>query len=180
MHEPEPDHWSHDGTHQPGCCLSRPRLLVILAIYLIIIGCVACSAATFVSSDGGRGRDAKLAIPSYARIRLHLIKEQMKRRQLAALLGCGAAARAFGLRLPKQQSRRDILDNPCGKVSVKQMGLVHAGKFDEGNKLSTRKCRTSGRRCRQGSHHDVGHGEGDVADRGAVHGGYPGQRRPCR
>lgn len=31
-----------------------------------------------------------------------------------------------------------ILDNPCGKVSVKQMGLVHAGKFDEGNKLSTK------------------------------------------
>jgi len=31
-----------------------------------------------------------------------------------------------------------ILDNPCGKVAVKQMGLVHAGKFDEANKLSTK------------------------------------------
>ena len=31
-----------------------------------------------------------------------------------------------------------ILDNPCGKVSVKQMGLTHAGKFDEANKLSTK------------------------------------------
>ena len=30
-----------------------------------------------------------------------------------------------------------ILDHPCGKVSVKQMGLIHAGKFDEANKLST-------------------------------------------
>lgn len=31
-----------------------------------------------------------------------------------------------------------ILDNPCGKVSVKQMGLVHAGKIEEANKLTTR------------------------------------------
>jgi len=31
-----------------------------------------------------------------------------------------------------------ILDHPCGKVAVKQMGLVHDGKFDEANKLSTR------------------------------------------
>ena len=31
-----------------------------------------------------------------------------------------------------------ILENPCGKVAVKQMGLLHAGKFDEANKLSTK------------------------------------------
>jgi hypothetical protein len=31
-----------------------------------------------------------------------------------------------------------ILDHPCGKVSVKQMGLVHAGKVDEANKLTTK------------------------------------------
>ena len=30
-----------------------------------------------------------------------------------------------------------ILDHPCGKVSVKQMGYVHAGNMDEANKLST-------------------------------------------
>jgi hypothetical protein len=30
-----------------------------------------------------------------------------------------------------------ILDHPCGKVSIKQMGLIHAGKFDDANKLST-------------------------------------------
>lgn len=30
-----------------------------------------------------------------------------------------------------------ILDTPCGKVSVKQMGLIHAGKFDDANKLTT-------------------------------------------
>ena len=31
-----------------------------------------------------------------------------------------------------------ILDHPCGKVAVKQMGLVHDGKMDEANKLSTK------------------------------------------
>jgi len=31
-----------------------------------------------------------------------------------------------------------ILDHPCGKVAVKQMGLTHAGKMDEANKLTTK------------------------------------------
>jgi hypothetical protein len=31
-----------------------------------------------------------------------------------------------------------ILDNACGKVAVKQMGLVHDGNMDEANKLSTK------------------------------------------
>ena len=31
-----------------------------------------------------------------------------------------------------------ILDHPCGKVSVKQMGLTHEGKMDEANKLTTK------------------------------------------
>jgi hypothetical protein len=31
-----------------------------------------------------------------------------------------------------------ILDNACGKVAVKQMGLVHDGKMDEANMLSTK------------------------------------------
>jgi hypothetical protein len=31
-----------------------------------------------------------------------------------------------------------ILDHPCGKVAVKQMGFVHAGKMDEANKLTTK------------------------------------------
>ena len=31
-----------------------------------------------------------------------------------------------------------ILDHPCGKVSIKQMGLVHAGKLDDANKLTTK------------------------------------------
>lgn len=31
-----------------------------------------------------------------------------------------------------------ILDHPCGKTAVRQMGLVHAGKMEEANKLSTK------------------------------------------
>jgi hypothetical protein len=31
-----------------------------------------------------------------------------------------------------------ILDHPCGKVAVKQMGLTHAGKMDEANKFTTK------------------------------------------
>jgi hypothetical protein len=31
-----------------------------------------------------------------------------------------------------------ILDHPCGKVAVKQMGLVHTGKMEEANKLTTK------------------------------------------
>lgn len=31
-----------------------------------------------------------------------------------------------------------ILDHACGKVAVKHMGLVHAGKIDEANLLSTK------------------------------------------
>jgi hypothetical protein len=30
-----------------------------------------------------------------------------------------------------------ILDHPCGKLAVKHMGLVHAGKIDEAAKLGT-------------------------------------------
>ena len=31
-----------------------------------------------------------------------------------------------------------ILDHPCGKVAVKQVGYLHAGKFEDANKLSTK------------------------------------------
>jgi hypothetical protein len=31
-----------------------------------------------------------------------------------------------------------ILDHPCGRVAVKHMGLVHAGKMDEATKLGTK------------------------------------------
>jgi hypothetical protein len=45
---------------------------------------------------------------------------------------CGSAAAASEIK------GAAILDHPCGKVSVKQMGLVHAGKMEEANQLSTK------------------------------------------
>jgi hypothetical protein len=48
---------------------------------------------------------------------------------------CGAAQAASGKSEVKGAA---ILDHPCGKVAVKQMGLVHAGKMDDANKLSTK------------------------------------------
>ncbi len=39
---------------------------------------------------------------------------------------------------PSEIKGAAILDHACGKVAVKQMGLVNAGKMDEANKLSTK------------------------------------------
>jgi hypothetical protein len=40
---------------------------------------------------------------------------------------------------PKTEIRgAAILDHPCGKVAVKHMGLVHAGKMDDATKLGTK------------------------------------------
>jgi len=51
-----------------------------------------------------------------------------------SLLWCGLAASAS----PKSEIKgAAILDHPCGKVSVRQMGFVHAGRFDDANLLST-------------------------------------------
>jgi hypothetical protein len=47
------------------------------------------------------------------------------------LLSAAAAA------APTEIKGAAILDHPCGKVSVKQMGLVHAGNMAEANKLTT-------------------------------------------
>jgi hypothetical protein len=46
---------------------------------------------------------------------------------------CGSAAAA-----KSEIKGAAILDHPCGKVSVKQMGLVHAGKMEDANQLSTK------------------------------------------
>lgn len=55
---------------------------------------------------------------------------------LSALLSLASLARAEA---PKTEIKgAAILDHPCGKVAVKQMGLIHAGKFDEANKLTTK------------------------------------------
>lgn len=51
-----------------------------------------------------------------------------------ALVLCGGAATAG----TSEIKGAAILDHPCGKVAVKQMGFVHAGKMDEANKLSTK------------------------------------------
>ena len=66
----------------------------------------------------------------------------MKRRQLSAFcitvtlpfVVCTAAAAAG----KSEIKGAAILDHPCGKIAVKQMGLVHAGNMDEANKLSTK------------------------------------------
>ncbi|MDP9121436.1 MAG: hypothetical protein M3O15_08730 [Acidobacteriota bacterium] len=49
-----------------------------------------------------------------------------------ALLGRAQAA-------PTEIKGAAILDHPCGKVAVKNMDLVHAGKVAEANKLTTKK-----------------------------------------
>ena len=44
---------------------------------------------------------------------------------------------AAAVAAPTEIKGAAILDHPCGKVSVKQMGLVHAGNMAEANKLTT-------------------------------------------
>lgn len=56
-------------------------------------------------------------------------------RTVLTFMLCGAAVAASGKSEVKGAA---ILDHPCGKVAVKQMGLAHAGKMDEANKLSTK------------------------------------------
>lgn len=56
----------------------------------------------------------------------------------APLAARAAAAPPADTALPKLEIRgAAILSHPCGKVAVKNMGLVHAGKFDEAAKLGT-------------------------------------------
>jgi hypothetical protein len=57
------------------------------------------------------------------------------RRFFALLVFCmSTAAAAAGTEIKGAA----ILDHPCGKVAVKQMGLVHAGKMEDANKLATK------------------------------------------
>jgi hypothetical protein len=58
---------------------------------------------------------------------------------LCALLSLTPLALAGAAEAPKTEIKgAAILDHPCGKVAVKQMGLIHAGKFEEANKLTTK------------------------------------------
>jgi len=64
----------------------------------------------------------------------------MERRRLSALVVsaalpcilCGPAGATSAIK------GAAILEHPCGKVAVKQMGLLHAGKFEKANKLTTK------------------------------------------
>jgi hypothetical protein len=58
---------------------------------------------------------------------------------LGALLSLAPFALAGAAEAPKTEIKgAAILDHPCGKIAVKQMGLIHAGKFEEANKLTTK------------------------------------------
>jgi hypothetical protein len=58
---------------------------------------------------------------------------------LSALLALAPFALAGAAEAPKTEIKgAAILDHPCGKIAVKQMGLIHAGKFEEANKLTTK------------------------------------------
>lgn len=57
-------------------------------------------------------------------------------RVLGTVLSFGLCATAYAAK--SEVKGAAILDHPCGKVSVKQMGYMHAGKIDEANKLSTK------------------------------------------
>ena len=55
---------------------------------------------------------------------------------LSALLLLTLVSRAEAA--PTEIRGAAILDHPCGKVSVKHMGLMHAGKFDEATRHGTK------------------------------------------
>jgi len=62
----------------------------------------------------------------------------MNHRIAAAGIGCTLALLLTSGATASEIKGAAILDHPCGKTAVKQMGLVHAGKIDEANKLSTK------------------------------------------
>lgn len=67
----------------------------------------------------------------------------MNARQAATLLAAAALPFAFWIptmaaAAPTEIKGAPILDHPCGKVAVKQMALIHAGKMEDANKLATK------------------------------------------
>lgn len=65
----------------------------------------------------------------------------MSRRLLSALALSAVLSLSLCLAAeaaPAEIKGAAILDHACGKVAVKQMGFVNAGKMDEANKLSTK------------------------------------------
>lgn len=57
---------------------------------------------------------------------------------LVSTLVAGLSLPALGLAAGKEIRGAAILDHPCGKLSVKHMGLVHAGKIDEAFALGSK------------------------------------------
>lgn len=53
------------------------------------------------------------------------------------VLGCALLGLARTASAATELKGAAILDHPCGKVAVKHMGLVHAGKMEEATKLGT-------------------------------------------
>jgi hypothetical protein len=55
---------------------------------------------------------------------------------LLAIALCAVAAPASAAK--SEIKGAPILDHPCGKVAVKQVGYLHSGNFDAANKLTTK------------------------------------------
>ena len=67
------------------------------------------------------------------------MNQRPARAALVAALVSFALGGYAGVALAKTEIKgAAILDHACGKASVKQMGLVHAGKMEEANKLTTK------------------------------------------
>ena len=62
-------------------------------------------------------------------------KRRIQARLLVALVSLSSGGAALAATEIKGAA---ILDNPCGKVAVKQMALVHAGKIEDAQKLTTK------------------------------------------
>ena len=66
----------------------------------------------------------------------------MKAHRSSALIFSSAASLVLsglaGVALASEIKGAAILDTACGKVAVKQMGLVHQGKIDDANMLATK------------------------------------------
>ena len=66
----------------------------------------------------------------------------MIHRQVPAAIATAIALAVCGLAGPavakSEIKGAAILDHACGKVAVKQVGYLHAGKFEDANKLSTK------------------------------------------
>src|ERR1700687_103177 len=67
-------------------------------------------------------------------------EKQMKHRRFSGLLLSALPLMLYGAAASGKSEVKGaaILDHPCGKVAVKQMGLTHAGKMEEANKLTTK------------------------------------------